>query len=53
MPECTHADQIQDVQPHTQGCVAVGWGERTPLRSLEPGESWGWCFVDEVELDFA
>ena len=23
------------------------------MRSLEPGEDWGWCFVDEVELDFA
>lgn len=20
------------------------------MRSLEPGETWGWCFVDEVEL---
>lgn len=20
-------------------------------RSFEPGESWGWCFIDEVELD--
>jgi uncharacterized UBP type Zn finger protein len=23
------------------------------MRSIEPGESWGWCFVDEVELDFS
>jgi hypothetical protein len=23
------------------------------MRSLEPGENWGWCFVDEVELDFS
>jgi hypothetical protein len=23
------------------------------MRSIEPGETWGWCFVDEVELDFA
>ena len=21
------------------------------MRSFEPGEDWGWCFVDEVELD--
>jgi uncharacterized UBP type Zn finger protein len=21
------------------------------MRSLERGESWGWCYVDEVELD--
>src|SRR6202041_1473567 len=23
------------------------------IRSLEPGEDWGWCYVDELELDFA
>jgi uncharacterized UBP type Zn finger protein len=23
------------------------------MRSIEPGENWGWCYVDEVELDFA
>jgi ubiquitin-hydrolase Zn-finger-containing protein len=23
------------------------------MRSLEPGENWGWCFVDELELDFS
>ncbi len=22
------------------------------MRSIEPGEDWGWCYVDEVELDF-
>ena len=23
------------------------------VKSIEPGEDWGWCFIDEVELDFA
>jgi len=23
------------------------------MRSMEKGEDWGWCFVDEVELDFS
>jgi hypothetical protein len=23
------------------------------MRSIEPGENWGWCFVDELELDFS
>lgn len=23
------------------------------MKSLEIGESWGWCFVDEIELDFS
>jgi len=22
------------------------------VRSAEPGESWGWCYVDEMQLDF-
>ena len=22
------------------------------MRSLEPGEDWGWCYIDQVELDF-
>jgi uncharacterized UBP type Zn finger protein len=22
------------------------------MRSIEPGEDWGWCFIDEVELEF-
>ena len=21
------------------------------MRSIEPGESWGWCYVDELMLD--
>jgi hypothetical protein len=21
------------------------------IRSFEPGEDWGWCYVDEVDLD--
>lgn len=27
--------------------------EHAIMRSMEPGEDWGWCFVDEVELDFS
>ena len=23
------------------------------IKSAERGESWGWCYVDNVELDFA
>jgi uncharacterized UBP type Zn finger protein len=23
------------------------------MRSIEPGEDWGWCYIDKVELDFA
>jgi len=23
------------------------------VRSIEPGEDWGWCYIDELELDFS
>jgi hypothetical protein len=23
------------------------------MKSAEPGESWGWCYIDNVQLDFA
>ena len=23
------------------------------IRSFEPGEDWGWCYIDEIELDLA
>jgi len=23
------------------------------MKSIEPGENWGWCYIDELELDFA
>jgi hypothetical protein len=23
------------------------------VRSLEPGEDWGWCYIDQVMLQFA
>jgi uncharacterized UBP type Zn finger protein len=23
------------------------------MKSIEPSENWGWCYIDEVELDFA
>ena len=23
------------------------------MRSVEPGETWGWCYIDEVQLDFS
>jgi uncharacterized UBP type Zn finger protein len=27
--------------------------EHPIIKSIEPGEDWGWCYLDEVELDFA
>ena len=26
--------------------------EHPIMQSIEPGESWGWCYIDEVGLEF-
>lgn len=83
--ECTHLDEVRDVEPRTpegceeclkigsdwvhlrmcQICGHVGCCDQSPnrhatahfhatghplVRSFEPGEDWGWCYVDEVFL---
>jgi hypothetical protein len=27
--------------------------EHPIIRSFEPGEYWGWCYIDQLMLDFA
>ncbi len=27
--------------------------EHAIIRSIEPGESWGWCYVDELQYDLS
>jgi hypothetical protein len=85
VPECTHLDQINDVEPLTQGCGeclktgsrwvhlrlcltcgGVNCCDSSPNRhatkhfhssghplvqSVEPGEDWIWCFVDELAME--
>jgi uncharacterized UBP type Zn finger protein len=85
--QCTHVDQIRDVEPGTEGCEeCLAMGDRWVhlrlcltcghvgccdssrnkhatkhfqatghpiVQSFEPGEEWGWCYVDEVVLEFA
>jgi hypothetical protein len=87
MAECSHLDQIRDVQPSGGGCEEclkmgskwvhlrlcltcghVGCCDSSPnrhatkhfhhthhpvMRSFEPGEDWGWCYVDQLTLQFA
>jgi uncharacterized UBP type Zn finger protein len=84
MADCSHLDQIHDVEPKSDGCEEclasggrwvhlrmclvcghVGCCDSSPgkhatqhfhathhpvMRSAEPGETWGWCYVDEVQL---
>lgn len=85
MAECTHLDQINDVEPLTQGCgeclkIGSRWVhlrlclscgqvnccDSSPnrhatkhfhasghplMQSVEPGEDWIWCFVDELAME--
>ena len=84
MPDCTHLDQVEFLDPpeHVEGCPAclaagdrwlhlrmcqvcgqVGCCDDSPnkhasahyhdsghpvIRSIEPGEQWSWCYVDEA-----
>ena len=36
MSDCTHGDHVRVTEL---------------IRSLEPGETWCWCYVDELALD--
>ena len=46
MPQssCTHLDQIRDVKPSAAGGHPI-------VRSIEPGERWRWCYVDELLME--
>jgi len=43
---CCDSSRHQHARRHSEG-------DGHPLmRSAEPGEDWGWCFVDDVEVVF-
>jgi Zn-finger in ubiquitin-hydrolases and other protein. len=80
--QCSHLDQIQNVQPHTRGCeeclqTGDSWvhlreclicghvgccdssknkhatkhfeqSHHAIMRSIEPGEDWRWCYIDQM-----
>jgi hypothetical protein len=48
--QCTHLDEIRDVKPSAKHFHQT---KHPIMRSIEPREDWGWCYVDEVELDFS
>lgn len=84
--QCTHLDQVHDVEPRTpngcEECLAIGsrWvhlrlclscghvgccdnspnkhatkhfhqTQHAVMRSFEPGEDWGWCYVDNLFIE--
>lgn len=84
--QCSHLDQVQDVDPRTPdgceeclkmgtswvhlrmclscghiGCCDQSQGKHATrhfhssahpiIRSYEPGEDWGWCYVDDLFIE--
>ena len=48
--ECGHVGCCDD-SPNRHGTHHARETGHPLIRSLEPGETWSWCFVDEVPLD--
>ncbi len=50
--ECGHAGCC-DSSPNRHASKHFHASGHPIMRSIEPGEDWGWCFVDEVEFDLS
>ena len=48
--ECGHVGCC-DSSLHKHATKHFHKTEHPIMRSIEPGESWGWCYVDEMEVD--
>ncbi len=47
--ECGHVGCCDD-SPNRHATAHFTATSHPVMRSIEPGETWGWCFVDKVEL---
>ena len=47
--ECGHVGCCDD-SPERHATAHAGSAEHPIIRSVEPGEDWSWCFVDEVGM---
>ncbi len=47
--ECGHVGCCDD-SPNKHATAHAGADSHPLIRSLEPGEEWCWCFVDEVTM---
>ncbi|HEY0516406.1 MAG TPA: UBP-type zinc finger domain-containing protein [Solirubrobacteraceae bacterium] len=47
--ECAHVGCCDD-SPNKHARAHAAGSEHPLIRSLEPGETWSWCFLDEVAL---
>ncbi len=49
--ECGHV-ACCDSSPNTHATKHFHASKHPIMRSVEPGEEWGWCYVDELTLSF-
>jgi uncharacterized UBP type Zn finger protein len=47
--ECGHVGCCDD-SPNRHATAHARSSEHPIIRSLEPGEAWSWCFIDEVAM---
>ena len=47
--ECGHVGCCDD-SPNRHASAHANSGEHPIIRSLEPGEEWSWCYVDQVAM---
>ena len=40
-----------DQSPNRHATAHFHRSQHPIIRSFEPGEDWGWCYVDEIEFD--
>jgi hypothetical protein len=50
--ECGHVGCC-DSSPNKHATKHFHKTKHPIMRSIEPGESWGWCYIDEIEVDEA
>jgi uncharacterized UBP type Zn finger protein len=50
--ECGHVGCC-DSSPNKHATKHFHKTKHPIMRSVEPGEDWGWCYIDEVEVDEA
>jgi uncharacterized UBP type Zn finger protein len=48
--ECGHVGCC-DSSPHKHATKHFYHTRHPIMRSFEPGETWGWCYIDKVQLD--
>jgi uncharacterized UBP type Zn finger protein len=48
--ECGHVGCC-DQSPHKHATKHFHRTRHPIMRSFEPGETWGWCYVDKIQLD--